>query len=93
MNKDANGDKKIDFGLTITPDVELTNNTDININIGLSLELFKISGTFSPIVGEDSNFNEALVDFEESFEIASFTVFDEPAFDLSFGSQNASFFV
>jgi len=93
LSKDANGDKKIDFGLTITPDVELTNSTDININVGLSLELFKVSGTFSPIVGKDSNFNESLVHFAESFDLASFPVFHEPAFDLLFGSQNVMFVV
>ena len=87
LSKDINGDEKIDFTLSITPDVDLTNNTDINININLSLELFRISGTFSPIVGEDSTFNEALLDFEQKFDIASFPVFDK-TFDLALGSQD-----
>jgi hypothetical protein len=70
----------------VTPEVELTNKTDININVNLSLELFKISGTFDPIVGDDSPFDKALVDFEQKFDIASFPIFNE-TFDLLFGSQ------
>jgi hypothetical protein len=41
----------------------------------------------SPIVGEDSTFNEAVVDFEEKFDIASFPVFDK-TFDVALGSQD-----
>ena len=92
LSKDINGDEKIDFTLSITPDVDLTNNTDININVNLSLELFRISGTFSPIVGEDEPFNEAVVDFEEKFDIASFPVFDK-TFDVLLGSQDLGLIV
>jgi hypothetical protein len=86
--KNVNGNDTIDFSLTIMPIVNVTNNTDININIGLSLELLNITGTFSPIVGDDSTFDESLVDFHEQFDIASFPVFHSPAFDLSFASQD-----
>ncbi len=76
--------------MSITPDIDLTNNTDININVNLSLELFRISGTFSPIVGEDETFNQAVVDFEEKFDIASFPVFDK-TFDVLLGSWGCEF--
>jgi hypothetical protein len=86
--KDANGDSKIDFSLSITPEVELTNNTDIVIDVNLGLELFRISGTFSPIVGDDSHFNTALVNFHQGFDIASIPVLHSQPFDLNFGSQD-----
>jgi hypothetical protein len=86
--KDANGDSNIDFSLSITPEVELTNNTDIVIDVNLGLELFRISGTFSPIVGDDSHFNTALVNFHQGFDIASIPVLHSQPFDLSFGSQD-----
>jgi hypothetical protein len=86
--KDANGDTKIDFSLSITPEVELTNNTDIVIDVNLSLELFRISGTFSPLVGPDEHFNTALVNFHQPFDIASIPVLHGQPFDLQFGSQD-----
>ena len=85
--KDLNGNDKIDFTLAIMPIVNITNNTDININIGLSLELLSVTGVFSTLV-EDFPFDEAVVDFEEQFDIASFPVFHSPAFNLPFASQD-----
>ena len=86
LDKDLNGDGKIDFGLTVTPDMKLTNNTDININIDLSLVLFKISGTFSPLVGDDTTFNEAIVNFHQPFDIASIPVLHGTPFDVLFSA-------
>jgi hypothetical protein len=86
LDKDLNGDGKIDFGLTVTPDMKLTNNTDININIDLSLVLFQISGTFSPLVGDDTKFNEAVVNFHQPFDIASIPVLHGTPFDVLFSA-------
>jgi hypothetical protein len=86
LDKDLNGDEKIDFDLTVTPDMKLTNNTDININIDLSLVLFQISGTFSPLIGDDTPFNEAVVNFHQPFDIASIPVLHGTPFDVLFSA-------
>jgi hypothetical protein len=86
LDKDLNGDQKIDFNLTLTPEMKLTNNTDININIDLSLVLFQISGTFSPLIGDDTPFNEAVVNFHQPFDIASIPVLHGTPFDVLFSA-------
>ena len=82
----------IGFDLTLAPDATLHNDTDLGFNVGYSLDLFRLSGSYD-VLFDSGSFNLGpLVDENGTTQAASISVFDA-TFPLDFASETASFVV
>jgi hypothetical protein len=88
---DADLDGAIEFGLQLTPDATLQNDTDLGINLGYNFDLLRVTGSYD-IEVDSGNFDFAAVDEGGELQVATIDIFDQ-TFDLHFGAQHFDFIV
>jgi hypothetical protein len=84
----GNNNGVVDFTLELTPDVDLTNDTDLGFDVGYSFELFKASGSYDLFGIESGSFSVGpVVNIDDDLIVATVDVYQD-TFALNFGSQD-----
>jgi hypothetical protein len=84
----GNNNGVVDFTLELTPDVDLTNDTDLGFDVGYSFELLKASGSYDLFGIDSGSFSLGpVVNIDGDLTVATVDVYQD-TFGLNFGSQD-----
>ena len=101
----GDGNGQVEFSVTLQPVSTLENDTDIGVNVGLSIEALQASlgASENTIFGlalatldhhlEDPLNIGPLIDFDPEFQVATIPVFDADPFAFNFQTQTVDLFV
>ncbi len=84
-------DGNIEFILTLDPDVQLTNDTDLGFNVGYSFDLLEISGGYDVVVDSGSFSLGPVFHAGGTLPIAAVDVYSD-TFELEFDTEDLAFF-
>jgi hypothetical protein len=83
-------DGNIEFILTLDPDVQLTNDTNLGFNVGYSFDLLEISGGYDVVVDSGSFSLGPVFHAGGTLPIAAVDVYSD-TFELEFDSEDLAF--
>ena len=87
---DADQDGSVEFELTLAPSATLENNTDLGVNVGASLDVLKLDGSYDIVVDSGELHLGPLFHVGGSANVATFDLYDKN-FALNFQSQDINF--
>lgn len=86
-SKDANRDGSIGYTLTLTPNADLLNDTELGINFGYEFGVLKFSGYYNILVDEGTFEKGPVFGVDDTFELGSIDLYSTE-FAVNFGSEN-----
>lgn len=86
----GDGDGLVEFTFTLAPESQLTNETDLGFNIGVSMNLLSVEIGYDIEVASDSTTIGPLASFGAVFPVGSVEVYSD-TFDLAFAQRQFEF--
>ena len=84
------GDGQVEFTLTLDAQADLTNDTDLGINVGYNLDVLKISGGYDVVVDSGSFQIGPAFNTNGAAQVTTVGVYDD-TFGLNFAAQDFLF--